>query len=105
MFRSLSMTRSDVAPAGASVHSLIVWPVRSGAKSIVSPLRASLIRSRSVPSPKPSLLVTVSVLGRERSSRVSSDGRNRGGAGLGLARFPEVRLDSLLRNQDENNTV
>jgi hypothetical protein len=48
-----------------------------GAKSIVSPLVAVAIASRSDPAPLSALLVTVSVLSRVRSSIRSNSGRNR----------------------------
>src|SRR5207248_1446324 len=66
----------------------MVWPLRLEANTIVSPLLAFLIASRSDPAPLSWALVTVSVLGTVRSSRISRRGRNerRCGAGRWCAR-------------------
>src|SRR5215471_15885827 len=53
----------------------MVWPSRLLSKAMVSPLWAAAIVSRSEPGPKPRLLVTVRVLGSQRSSRASRQGR------------------------------
>src|SRR5262245_11944910 len=63
--------------------SVIVWPLTPGSKTIVSPLLAWAMVSRSDPAPLSRLFRTVRVLRTVRSSRTSSPGRNdrRWGAG------------------------
>ena len=67
--------------ASSSLVRVIFWPLRAGAKTIVSPPLAALIAARREPDPFSRLLVTVKVLGTARSSRPSSRGRNRAHAG------------------------
>src|SRR5262249_34955377 len=72
-----SMSRFLVM-ASSPLVSVMVWPRRLGAKLMVSPLWAAAISPRSEPSPATPvsrLLVTVSVLGTQRSSRASRCGR------------------------------
>src|SRR6266481_890408 len=55
--------------------SVMVWPARLGAKTMVSLLWAAAISARSEPAPLSRLFRTVSVLGNQRSSRHSRQGR------------------------------
>src|SRR6516162_6879676 len=55
--------------------SVMVWPVRLGAKTIVSLFLAAAISARSEPVPLSRLFVTVSVLGTSRPSSTSNRGR------------------------------
>src|SRR5262245_44510758 len=87
----------------------MVCPFRLASNTIVSPLCASSIRSRSEPSPKLPVLVTVSVLSRSRVSRPSHRGRKeRHGRGPDLRAF--VRLlwfprVGLVRSQSQESSV
>src|SRR5262245_22559505 len=63
--------------ASSSLVSVIVWPLRLGAKTMLSPLLARPIASRREPAPLSWLFRTVSVLRAVRSSRISSRGTNR----------------------------
>src|SRR5438270_5834729 len=60
--------------------SVMVWPTKLGAKTMVSPLWAAAMSARSEPAPLSSLFVTVSVLGTQRSSSASNVGRKMGRA-------------------------
>src|SRR5713101_7513161 len=64
--------------------SVMVWPSRLGAKTMVSLLWAAAISARREPSPLSRLLVTVSVLGTQRSSRLSMQGLKARRAGRAL---------------------
>ncbi len=84
---SLPLTASLSAPGPSmsrlflisswSLISVMVWPLRLEAKTMVSPSLALLIVSRSEPAPLSRVLVTVRVLGTVRFSRTSSLGRKR----------------------------
>src|SRR6266851_7422014 len=56
--------------------SVMVWPSRLGAKTMVSLLWAAAISARNEPAPLSRLFRTVSVLGIQRSSSASIVGRN-----------------------------
>ena len=58
--------------------SVMVWPFRLGAKTMVSPLWAAAMSARKEPAPLSRRLLTVSVLGTQRASSVSSVGRKMG---------------------------
>src|SRR5262245_56209712 len=83
---SLPLTAKRLAPgpsmsrflliASSPLVSVIVWPLRLGAKRMVSPLRALVIAARSDPWPLSRLFSTVRVLRTVRSSRPSSLGTN-----------------------------
>src|SRR5262245_31615865 len=79
-----SMSRFLVM-ANSPPISVMVWPARLGAKSMVSPLWAAAISPRSEPSPRAPVsraLVTVSVLGTQRFSSASRWGRKVAGRRL-----------------------
>src|SRR6266478_521995 len=72
--------------------SVMVWPSRPGAKTMVSLLWAAAISARSEPVPLSKLFSTVSVLGTQRSSSASSVGRKVGRA-AGVFRLDTDRGD------------
>src|SRR5216683_979742 len=87
--------------------SVMVWPTRLGAKTMVSPLWAAAMSARSEPAPLSRLFRTVSVLGTQRSSSASSVGRTvRRAAGVffvdtdrgdRLRRFDSQRVNDIAR--------
>src|SRR6516165_5357298 len=89
----------------------MVWPFRLGAKLMVSPGFAAAISARSEPAPLSLVFMTVSVLGRKRSSSASSCGRKRGGFRLPAFGFRKplpiavCRLPIAAAGQEKNDMV
>src|SRR5260370_6144206 len=86
---------------------VMVWPSRLGAKTMVSLLWAAAMSARSEPAPLSRLFRTVSVLGSQRSSRLSRQGLKPRCAGrallldAGRAARPGVRKDRPRRSESQ----
>src|SRR5262245_17818177 len=93
--------------ASSPLVSVIVWPTRLGEKTMVSPLWAAAISARRVPAPVSLALVTVSVLGSDRSSSASSCGRKlaRCRRDVGVRRRAAGAERFQFRSQEENNMI